>query len=98
MVRQVMLRLSRPSCIAHGSGKQGGRHEGSMSPVTSPVSLVIFLTLDGKEANMDNLDTWHKHNVEAGDAASPCLCPGAVGTPSTITRRAWSSATSVMIF
>jgi hypothetical protein len=57
---------SRPSCIAHGSEKQGGQHEGSMPPVTSPVSLVISLTLDGKEANMDNLNIWHKHNVEAG--------------------------------
>jgi hypothetical protein len=63
-IKHIVRHLIRPFGIAHGSEKQGGQHEGSMSPVTWPVSLVISLTLDGKEANMVNI--WHKHNVEAG--------------------------------
>ena len=62
---QFLIRhLIRPFGVAHGSEKQGGQHEGSMSPATWPVNFVTTLTLDGKEANVVNI--WHKHNIEAG--------------------------------
>ena len=63
-LKHIVRHLIRPFGIAHGSEKQGGQHEGSMSPVTWPVNLVISLTLDGKEANMVNI--WHRHNIAAG--------------------------------
>jgi hypothetical protein len=63
-IKHIVRHLIRPFGIAHGSEKQGGQHEGSMSPVTWPVNLVISLTLDGKEANMINI--WHRHNIMAG--------------------------------
>ena len=63
-LKHIVRHLVKPFGIAHGSEKQGGQHEGSLSPVTWPVSFVISLTLDGKEANMVNI--WHKHDVEAG--------------------------------
>lgn len=63
-IKRVVRHLVRPFGIAHGSEKQGGQHEGSLSAVTWPVSFVISLTLDGKDANMVNI--WHKHDVEAG--------------------------------
>ena len=64
-LQHIVRHLIRPFGVAHGSEKQGGQHEGSMSPVTWPVSFVISLTLDGKEANLLNI--WHKHDVEAGN-------------------------------
>jgi hypothetical protein len=63
-LKHIVRHLIRPFGIAHGSEKQGGQHEGGMSPVTWPVNLVISLTLDGKEANMVNI--WHRHDIEAG--------------------------------
>jgi hypothetical protein len=63
-LKHVVRNLIRPFGIAHGSERQGGQHEGSNSPVTWPVSFVISLTLDGKEANMVNV--WHKHDIVAG--------------------------------
>ena len=64
-LKHVVRHLIRPFGVAHGSEKQGGQHEGSLSPVTWPVSFVISLTLDGKEANMVNI--WHSHDLRAGD-------------------------------
>ena len=64
-INRVVRHLIRPFGIAHGSEKQGGQHEGSLSAVTWPVSFVISLTLDGKDANLVNI--WHKHDVEAGN-------------------------------
>lgn len=64
-IKRVVRHLIRPFGIAHGSEKQGGQHEGSLSAVTWPVSFVISLTLDGKDANMVNI--WHKYDVEAGN-------------------------------
>ena len=61
----IVRNLIKPFGIAHGSEKQGGQHEGSMSPATWPVNFVITLTLDGKDANVVNV--WHKHDIEAGN-------------------------------
>jgi hypothetical protein len=41
-LKHIVRHLIRPFGIAHGSEKQGGQHEGGMSPVTWPVNLVIM--------------------------------------------------------
>jgi hypothetical protein len=64
-IKHIVRNIVRPFGIAHGSEKQGGQHEGSMSPVTWPVNFVISLVLDGKDANMVNL--WYNHPIEAGN-------------------------------
>jgi hypothetical protein len=64
-LKHIVRHLIRPFGIAHGSEKQGGQHEGSLAPVQWPVSFVISLTLDGKEANMVNV--WHSMDLNAGD-------------------------------
>ena len=63
-LKRVVRHLIRPFGIAHGSEKQGGQHEGSHSAGTWPVSFVVSLTLDGKDANVLNI--WSNHDVEAG--------------------------------
>ncbi len=63
-IKHVIRHLAKPFGIAHGSEKQGGQHEGGMSPVTWPVNFVITLTLDGKDANVVNI--WHTHDIDAG--------------------------------
>ena len=64
-IKHIVRHLIRPFGIAHGSEKQGGQHEGSMSAVQWPVSFVISLILDGKDANLVNI--WNFHDVEAGN-------------------------------
>lgn len=64
-IKHIVRNLIRPFGIAHGSEKQGGQHEGSMSSVQWPVSFVISLILDGKDANLVNI--WNFHDVEAGN-------------------------------
>ena len=64
-LKHIIRNLCKPFGIAHGSEKQGGQHEGGMSPVTWPVNFVITLTLDGKDANVVNI--WHRYNIEAGN-------------------------------
>jgi hypothetical protein len=64
-IKHIVRNLIRPFGIAHGSEKQGGQHEGSMSSVQWPVSFVISLILDGKDANLVNI--WNYHDVEAGN-------------------------------
>lgn len=64
-IKHVVRHLVRPFGIAHGSEKQGGQHEGSMSSVQWPVSFVISLILDGKDANVVNI--WNYMDVEAGN-------------------------------
>lgn len=64
-LRHIVRHLIRPFGVAHGSEKQGGTHEGSLSPATWPINFVISLTLDGKEANVVNV--WNSHNIEAGN-------------------------------
>lgn len=63
-IKHVIRHLAKPFGIAHGSEKQGGQHEGGMSPVTWPVNFVITLTLDGKDANVVNI--WHTYDIDAG--------------------------------
>ena len=63
-IKHIIRHLIRPFGIAHGSEKQGGQHEGGMSPVQWPVNFVISLTLDGKEANMVNI--WHHQEINSG--------------------------------
>ena len=63
-LQHVVRHLIRPFGVAHGSEKQGGQHEGSLSAATWPVNFVTTLTLDGKDANVVNV--WHKHDIEAG--------------------------------
>ena len=64
-LKHIVRNLIRPFGVAHGSEKQGGTHEGSLSPATWPVNFVISLTLDGKEANVVNV--WNSHDIEAGN-------------------------------
>jgi hypothetical protein len=64
-IKHIVKNLIRPFGIAHGSEKQGGQHEGSMSSVQWPVSFVISLILDGKDANLVNI--WNYLDVEAGN-------------------------------
>lgn len=64
-IKHVVRHLIRPFGIAHGSEKQGGQHEGSMSSVQWPVSFVISLILDGKDANVVNI--WNYQDISAGN-------------------------------
>ena len=64
-IKHIVRHLVRPFGIAHGSEKQGGQHEGSMSSVQWPVSFVISLILDGKDANVVNI--WNYMDIEAGN-------------------------------
>ena len=64
-IKHIVRHLIKPFGIAHGSEKQGGQHEGTMSSVQWPVSFVISLILDGKDANLVNI--WNYHDVEAGN-------------------------------
>ncbi len=64
-IKHIVRHLVRPFGIAHGSEKQGGQHEGSLSSVQWPVSFVISLILDGKDANIVNI--WNHCDVEAGN-------------------------------
>ena len=64
-IKHIVRHLVRPFGVAHGSEKQGGQHEGTMSAVQWPVSFVISLILDGKDANLVNI--WNHHDVEAGN-------------------------------
>jgi hypothetical protein len=64
-IKHIVRHLIRPFGVAHGSEKQGGQHEGTMSSVQWPVSFVISLILDGKDANLVNI--WNYHDVEAGN-------------------------------
>ena len=64
-IKHIVRHLVRPFGVAHGSEKQGGQHEGSMSSVQWPVSFVISLILDGKDANVVNI--WNYQDVEAGN-------------------------------
>ena len=64
-IKHIVRNLVRPFGVAHGSEKQGGQHEGTMSAVQWPVSFVISLILDGKDANLVNI--WNYHDVEAGN-------------------------------
>jgi hypothetical protein len=64
-IKHVVRNLARPFGVAHGSEKQGGQHEGSMSAATWPVNFVISLILDGKDANVVNV--WYNHQIEAGN-------------------------------
>lgn len=64
-IKHIVRNLIKPFGIAHGSEKQGGQHEGTMSSVQWPVSFVISLILDGKDANLVNI--WNYHDVEAGN-------------------------------
>ena len=64
-IKHIVRHLIRPFGIAHGSEKQGGQHEGSMSSVQWPVSFVISLILDGKDANVVNI--WNSMDIEAGN-------------------------------
>jgi hypothetical protein len=64
-LKHIVRNLIKPFGVAHGSEKQGGTHEGSLSPATWPVNFVISLTLDGKEANVVNV--WNSHDIEAGN-------------------------------
>lgn len=63
-LKHIVRHLIKPFGVAHGSEKQGGQHEGTMSSVQWPVSFVISLILDGKDANVVNV--WNFHDVEAG--------------------------------
>lgn len=84
-LKKIIKHLIRPFGIAHGSEKQGGQHEGGMSPVTWPVNFVITLTLDGKDANVVNI--WHKHDIEAGSDMVLRLKPMPI--PSKYTLNHW---------
>jgi hypothetical protein len=64
-IKHIVRHLVRPFGVAHGSEKQGGQHEGSLSSVQWPVSFVISLILDGKDANVVNI--WNYQDVEAGN-------------------------------
>lgn len=64
-IKHIVRNLIKPFGIAHGSEKQGGQHEGTLSSVQWPVSFVISLILDGKDANLVNI--WNYHDVEAGN-------------------------------
>lgn len=64
-LKDLVRNLIRPFGVAHGSEKQGGQHEGGLAAVTWPVSFVISLILDGKDANVVNL--WNSMDVEAGN-------------------------------
>jgi hypothetical protein len=64
-IKHIVRNLIRPFGIAHGSEKQGGQHEGTMSSVQWPVSFVVSLILDGKDANLVNI--WNAYDVEAGN-------------------------------
>lgn len=64
-LKHIVRHLVKPFGVAHGSEKQGGQHEGTMSSVQWPVSFVISLILDGKDANVVNI--WNFHDVEAGN-------------------------------
>jgi hypothetical protein len=64
-IKHIVRHLIKPFGVAHGSEKQGGQHEGTMSSVQWPVSFVVSLILDGKDANVVNI--WNFHDVEAGN-------------------------------
>jgi hypothetical protein len=64
-IKHVVRHVIKPFGVAHGSEKQGGQHEGTMSSVQWPVSFVVSLVLDGKDANVVNI--WNYHDVEAGN-------------------------------
>jgi hypothetical protein len=67
-IKHIVRHLIRPFGVTHGSEKQGGQHEGTMSAVQWPVSFVVSLILDGKDANLVNI--WNSHDVEAGNDLS----------------------------
>ena len=97
-IKHIVRHLIKPFGVAHGSEKQGGQHEGTMSSVQWPVSFVISLILDGKDANVVNV--WNYHDVEAGNdlvlrlKAVP-LPPGGKYTlnhyPKSLTEKSFSS-------
>jgi hypothetical protein len=64
-IKHIVRHIIKPFGVAHGSEKQGGQHEGTMSSVQWPVSFVVSLILDGKDANVVNI--WNYHDVEAGN-------------------------------
>ena len=95
-LQRIVRHLIRPFGIAHGSEKQGGQHEGSLSSVTWPVSFVISLTLDGKDANMINI--WHKHDVEAGSDLVLRLKPVPIPLGGKYTLNHWAKGLVEKVF
>lgn len=61
----VVRSCIRPFGIVRGSEKQGGQDQATISPATWPVSFIVSLTIDGKEANVLNI--WHHHELHAGN-------------------------------
>jgi hypothetical protein len=95
-IKRVVRHLIRPFGVAHGSEKQGGQHEGGLGSVTWPVSFVISLTLDGKDANMINI--WHKHDVEAGNDVVLRLKPVPIPPGGKYTLNHWAKGLVEKVF
>jgi hypothetical protein len=70
-VLHIVRHCIRPFGITRGSERQGGQNEATSSPATWPVSFVVSITIDGKEANVMNL--WHHLDLNAGDDLVLCL-------------------------
>ena len=89
-LKDLVRNLIRPFGVAHGSEKQGGQHEGGLAAVTWPVSFVISLILDGKDANVVNL--WNSMDVEAGNDLVLRLKPMPIPPDGKYTLNHWAKS------